>query len=268
MIMLYGVEWTTALGHANFFGIEPWDHPALYALREGDPQDVADEAKAQGLHFSVNHPSNGDPWEYGFDHDFDSMEVWNAMYGLPPTENDLTAALWDELLMTGRRIAGRGGSDCHHQEGFEASMFNVGNPTTWVYVESATPQAVLDALRGGRATIGYSPLGERIELWADADDDGTFEAMMGDEVVDSDALQLQVRIVGARPGASYDVTVIGDGAVVEMNTLTSGTWSFSPPSPHASYYRVEVRGETPEAPPSGQGFFGGVVGLTNPIFVE
>ena len=40
MVLLYGVEWTTAHGHANVFGTAPWDHLRLYALRDQLPARV------------------------------------------------------------------------------------------------------------------------------------------------------------------------------------------------------------------------------------
>ena len=64
---------TTAVGHANFFSAQRWDHPALYRIRdEHDGQRVSEEAARQNLVFSINHPSNGlsRVWELGYDFDF------------------------------------------------------------------------------------------------------------------------------------------------------------------------------------------------------
>src|SRR5687768_12296908 len=83
MVMLFGVEYTTARAHVNFFSTQRWDHLALWALRDGEAAPYLDEAHRQELHASINHPFNADPWEHSFDLDFDSIEIWNALTFLP-----------------------------------------------------------------------------------------------------------------------------------------------------------------------------------------
>jgi hypothetical protein len=144
MVLLYGVEWTTARGHAGVFATAPWDHSRLYAIRDGDGAATVAEAHALGLHFSVNHPAAGDPWEHPFEVDFDSLEVWNAVW-VAPANNAGAIALWDEILASGRRLPARGGSDVHHQQGIESRILNVGNPTTFLYARERTAEAVLAA---------------------------------------------------------------------------------------------------------------------------
>ncbi len=270
MLMLYGVEWTTALGHANFFGAAPFDHGPLWALRdEVDGQAVADAAHLQDLHFSANHPVGSDPWEHGFDIGLDGIEVWNALFTVP-NDNDGAIELWDDLLLEGRRITARGGSDSHHLEGVEASLFHMGNPTTWVFARERTAEAVVEALTAGHVSIGYAPTAERIDLTADADGDGGFETIVGDVVPATGApLALRIEIVGFRAGETYEVTVIEDGETLSMIELDVPTviLEATPPAGERTYYRVEVRGETPDAPPLGSILFGGFVGMTNPIYV-
>ncbi|PPE73058.1 histidinol-phosphatase [Solimonas fluminis] len=275
MVLLYGVEYTTARGHANIFGTKPFDHPRLYALRDrsdvGAGRAIAAEAHAQGLHLSVNHPVNGDPWEFGFDMPFDSMEVWNALYAFP-TDNSGAIRLWDELIGGGRRITGRGGSDCHHQTGIESLGLNVGNPTTWVYAEAPTAAAVLAALKAGHVAVGYAPTAERLRLTADADHDGGYEALMGDSLPAAGRpVAFRLEIDGARPLAVYNVTVLKNGQpFLERRLFGEQALDFEdrPAAGQRSWYRVEVRGSTPEAPAAAVlvGFYGGFVGLTNPIY--
>lgn len=275
MLMLYGVEYTTARGHANFFGANRFDHLAMYALRDRtDDAAGADIAKAvhrQGLHFSVNHPGNGDPWEFGYDFRVDSMEVWNALYAFP-TDNAAAILLWDSLLASGRRIAARGGSDCHHQTGIEALGLNVGNPTTWVHAAAPTANAVIAALNAGNASISYAPTAERIELTADADRDGGFEMLMGDnQPARGQPVDFRVDIIGARPLARYEVSVLKNGqTLLHRNLIGESRLAFqdTPVAGERSYYRVEVRGSTPEAPALASlvGFYGGFIGMTNPLY--
>ena len=83
MVLLYGAEWTTGKGHANIFGTQPYDYAPIWAARDGDGAASIAIAHAQGLHFSVNHPAAKDLWEWGFELEYDSMEVWTAPFVLP-----------------------------------------------------------------------------------------------------------------------------------------------------------------------------------------
>ncbi|AXQ29567.1 histidinol-phosphatase [Solimonas sp. K1W22B-7] len=275
MVMLYGVEYTTARGHASIVGTRRFDDMPMYALRDRSDADagraIAAAAHRQGLHLSVNHPVNGDPWEFGFDMPYDSMEVWNALYAFP-TDNAGAIALWDRLIAEGRRVTARGGSDCHHQTGIESLGLNVGNPTTWVYATAQTPAAVLAALKDGKVSIGYAPTAERIELAADTDDDGGFETLMGDtRPAMGKTVKFRISIAGARPLGRYAVTVLKNGEpFMERQLFGEPTLDFedTPAAGQRSWYRVEVRGDTPEAPllATLAGFYGGFVGLTNPLY--
>jgi hypothetical protein len=270
MVLLYGIEWTTARAHANLFGAEPWDHPRLYALREGDAAPAIEEAHAQGLHFSINHPLNSDPWEHSFDLPFDSIEVWNALY-VAPSPNRQAIGLWDGLLKGGRRLTARGGSDVHHQEGVESTILNVGNPTTHVFARARTPEAILDSLKAGHVSISYAPAAERLDFTADADGDGGFEAIVGDDLEGrGQEIAFRVEIVGFRPGAPYEVTVLKDGEpfLVEQVGEPVLTYSDAPAAGQRAYYRVELRGDVPLAPPSFAVLYGDFVAMTNPIYVS
>jgi hypothetical protein len=275
MVMLYGVEYTTARGHANLLGTQRFDDLPMYGLRDRTDaaagEAIAQAAHAQNLHVSVNHPLNGDPWEFGFDMDIDSLEVWNAMYDFP-THNDDAVALWDGMLNSGRRLAARGGSDCHHQHTYEALVLNVGNPTTWVYAGARNGGAVITALKNGNSSISYAPTSERVVLSADTDRDGGYESLMGDNVAASGhPVDFRIAIDGARPLARYDITVIKNGeALVSRKLIGEDHLDFSdtPAAGARSYYRVEVRGTTPEAPAAGRllGFYGDVIALSNPLY--
>jgi hypothetical protein len=269
LLLLYGTEWTTGLGHANLFATAPFDHASLYALRDGPGADSIAAAHAQGVHFSVNHPAAKDLWEHGFELDYDSMEVWTAVF-LVPNSNEKAIELWDDLLLGGRRMTARGGSDSHHQHDAESLLFNLGNPTTWVRARERTPAAVIEALKRGRATLSYAASAERVELSADTDGDGVFESLIGDNLpADGAPLSFRVDVTGFRPGASYELSVIKNGETFMTSSVQDGVAMFSDtPAPHErTYYRVELRGDTPEAPLLSSLGFGRFVALTNPIYV-
>lgn len=274
MVLLYGVEWTTGRGHANFFGAERFEHERLYALRESSGEQVAEEAARQSLHFSINHPIGKDLWEYGFDHHFDSIEIWNALF-LAPNRNRDAIALWESLVMEqGRRIPIRGGSDCHHQEGGEAEIFNIGNPTTWVYARDRSGEAVLNALGRGNASISYAPTAERLELWADADGDGKYELLMGDTIESvPESLAFDLRVEGTHPGDSYRVLIIKDGETLLEETVRAVqprlTLTFRDSPNGRTFYRAELRAEPPlrHLQTTLPEAYGDMIALTNPIYV-
>jgi hypothetical protein len=270
MVLLYGVEWTTARGHAGVFGTAPWDHSRLYAIRDGDGAATVAEAHALGLHFSVNHPAAGDPWEHPLDVDFDSIEVWNAVW-VAPANNAGAIELWDGILASGRRLSARGGSDVHHQQGIESRILNVGNPTTFIYARERTAEAILEGLKAGHASISYAPSAERVEFVADADGDGVFETIMGDDIDGhGQTIDFRIEIVGFREASTYEVTVIKDGAPFQswQDASPVVTFADAPPAGERAYYRVEVRGAVPDAPAEFAILYGDSVAMSNPIYVS
>lgn len=266
MTLLYGVEWTTGKGHANLFGPAPFDHPALYALRDGDGATFVAAAHAQGLHVSFNHPVGKDLWEAGFGIGEDGIEVWNAMF-LIPNDNASAIALWDTRLLAGDHVTARGGSDCHHQTGAESRLFNMGNPTTWIFARDRSAPAILEALTAGHATVSYAPGAERLELRADADGDGRFESIVGDTIRATGRVEFRVEIVGHRPDAPYTLRVVKDGETLAMHTPSGPVLTFDDDVDGATFYRVELRGDVPEAPEAGAALFGDFIAMTNPIYV-
>jgi hypothetical protein len=85
----------------------PYDHQRLYDVR--DQRDVVIEAvkKELGIHLSANHPSGKD--HFGFSYDMvNSIEVWNSAIW---SKNANAIMIWDDMLSSGRKLTGRGGSD-------------------------------------------------------------------------------------------------------------------------------------------------------------
>lgn len=269
MVMLYGTEFTTGRFHANLFSAAPWDHLALYALRDDDGEAILDEAHAQELHFSVNHPVNMDPWELSLSLPYDSMEVWNAVFRLP-ANNTQAIALWDGLLQGGRRVPARGGSDCHHQDGYEGGLLNVGNPTTWIFARERTAAAIIEALSAGRASISYAAGAERLDLTADADGDGVYETLVGDSVpATGGRLRFRVEVAFAQEDAAYELTVLRNGEPFIAQALDGPSFSFEdrPGAGERVYYRAELRGPTNLAETTAPTLYGDMVAMTNPIYV-
>lgn len=217
-ILLYGAEWTTGLGHANVWALEPFDYTDLWiANRNRDARAAIDAAHDQGALFSISHPSAFlcCPWEYEDDEGVDAIEVWNATY-LTPNFNYLsTSEFWEERLLAGRRVTGLGGSDTHELKGFQSLFLRLAEPTTWVFAAERSPDALLEAIRKGRVSVSFEPSGPRLELQADLDRDGVFDVMMGDNVLLEEPMQILLRI-----RTTFQDAADAEGSVVDLPPST------------------------------------------------
>jgi hypothetical protein len=279
MLLLYGAEWTTHRGHGTVLSAKPYDHQKLYDVRDARDVKIAAVKKQLGVHISANHPAGTD--HFGFSYDLvDSIEVWNSAVW---SRNAGAMGIWDDMLKSGRRPTGRGGSDSHHgypdtpdkatSLSWQASANNVGTPTTWVFASERTSQAVVDALTNGRVSVSSNPHAPRVEFYADRDGDGRMDMMMGDNAPASGRpVAFHVQLAGdVQPGA-YTVSVVKDGAPFAKFLVNESShaadFTDRPTAAGRSYYRVEVTGpQTPylEVPESAQRS-ADMIGLSNPIY--
>jgi hypothetical protein len=205
-----GQEITTYAGHANVWGADRWIEFRLH--RDVDLTRAISLAHAAGGLFAANHPkTNGPPWDFGTFAGIDCLEVWQGPWFL---SNYQSRALWDDLLRSGQRVVGVGGSDQHQPAPSEGpSWHRVGQPTTWVYAPALEQTAILAAIEAGHVTISAGPDGPQLELWAQVDDR---RAMTGDVL--TVGRQQPVRFSGrVRGGAGLVLRLVGDrGTVAEM----------------------------------------------------
>lgn len=280
MVLLYGAEWTTHRGHGNTISARPYDHRSFYAVRDELDTVIAAKARELGFHFSANHPSGGDSWDFSYDM-VRSLEVWNSSIW---SRNAGALIIWDDLLKSGRRLAGRGGSDSHHSFSadpatwtanvFESAFNDLGTPTTWVYARERSAEGVVRGLDSGRVAVSAAPGGARVEFYADRDGDGAMDMMMGDVAKASgQPVNFRVDIVGGEAQLGlYTVKVVKDGAEFGSYQSAGASVSFSdtPVAGQRSYYRVEVQGLPAPYPqvPGAALLSAGMVGLSNPIYFD
>jgi len=281
MVLLYGAEWTTHRGHGNTFSARRYDHQRFYDVRDARDTVIAQTAKELGFHLSANHPGGSD--NFGFSYDMaNSVEVWNSAIWM---NNANAQQIWDDMLKSGRKLTGRGGSDSHHgypdspdaiaQNSIQAGANNVGTPTTWLFATERSGDAVVQALSNGRVSVSSNPYAPRVELLADLDQDGRMDMMMGDVAAATGSpVTFQVKMVGGTLPAllPYTVTVIKDGA--EWLSLqiappaTSAEFTDTPAAQGRSYYRVLVEGQQAAYPeiPGAAALSANMVALSNPIY--
>ena len=279
MILLYGVEWTTAKGHGNLWSDKPFDYAPLWqANLDLDPQTAIAAAHTQNALFSINHPAayNCCAWEYAVSPEVDCIEVWHAPFRVPNKSHLAVRDIWDGLLLSGRVLPGVGGSDSHQLVGLQSNVNLHGSPATWVYAQEPTARSVLTAIEAGRISISYSAYADRVELDLDTDGDGIFEVMQGDVIpAVSTPITLRVEVHGPAfrergflHRKRYTALIYRNGTVIKRKRMRSGydSFTFEDTPEGRTYYRVELRG-SPEIGLLQRLLFGRVLGLTNPIYI-
>ena len=280
VLLLYGAEWTTTRGHGNVFSAHPYDHQRLYDVRDQRDIVVGAIVKELGIHLSANHPSGKDHFGYSYDM-VKSIEVWNSAIW---SKNGNAIMIWDDMLSSGRKLTGRGGSDAHHgtpetpdkatKNTYQRAANYAGTPTTWVFATARTSQAVVDALTNGRVCVSSNPYAPRVEFYADLDQDGKMDMMMGDNVkATGKPVRFRVQLTGKTvPDSIYTIDVIKNGDPFQTLQVTGKKpmveFTDTPVAIGRTYYRVEVHGPAtpyPEVPQS-PALSGNMVGLSNPIY--
>lgn len=279
VLLLYGAEWTTTRGHGNVFSAKPYFHQKLYDVRDQRDLTVESVKKELGIHLSANHPSGKDHFGYSYDM-IESIEVWNSAVW---SKNANAIMIWDDMLSSGRKLTGRGGSDVHHgvpdspdkapKNSPQATANYIGTPTTWVFAEARTREAVVKALTSGRVSISANPYSPRVEFYADLNQDGKMEMMMGDNTkATSKPVKFRVQLTGViDPDALYTVNVVKNGNAFDTLQIKGTTpmveFEDTPASLGRTYYRVVVEGKPADYPqvPQSMALTGNMVALSNPI---
>ncbi|AJY47872.1 histidinol phosphatase [Martelella endophytica] len=280
LLLFYGAELTAPRGHVNIFGIEPYDHQRIFDRRNDRDWDLLALKRDLGIHWSANHPVTSN--HYGFSFDLaDSIEIWN---GPMWPKNAANVRVWDNILLSGRMLGARGGSDAHHGVPDapelttpwtpEATANYVGTPTTWVFAEDRTKPAILASLVAGRASVSSNPFNPRVELVADADGDGVAEMMMGDNAeADGGPVRFEVRLSeGGIAGARYGVTIVKNRAPFATLAVDPETriarFTDTPAAGETSYYRAEITGPQAAYPdiPNSMHLSADMVALSNPLY--
>jgi hypothetical protein len=272
--VLFGFEWTSAV-HAGIVGATsvipklPDATPGTWAQ---DIQSVVDQTHAQGAAFVINHPCWASfPWVLPVQR-VDAIEVWNSFYtvmdiGLHPTSarrvqermdekgltqagaqpsaeimtattrggsaNDQAIRYWEAFLERGDQVAAVGGSDRH-------KWLPPGYPTTWVYAPTRDRTDVTGAIRAGRTLVTQGPEGPFVHLEADANQDGIYEAMVGDTVGTGGLVNFRVRVEGARGGVLRLYKRRSLEAVDVAIDSDNFTFAYQDFPAHGDWYRAEV----------------------------
>ena len=279
MVLLYGIEWTSEKGHASIWSSNPFSYEKLWEANINlDAAAAVIAAHEEGAFFSINHPSlPGNSWEYPVPDGVDFIEVWNAPYRFPCHNRETIRIFWESLLKNGQRIPCVGGSDCHQISGFTSYVNLHGNPTTWVYADERTAESILEGLKAGHASISYAPYGDRLDITADTDGDGSFAIMAGDVVEQTGkTIVIKVQVFGQNRKEQgflkkrrYTVVLYKNGEIIKRKRVlrNGGFFTLSDIPEYSGYYRAELRGR-PEVGFFQKRIYGRTLALTNPIYVN
>jgi hypothetical protein len=173
----------------------------------------------------------------------ETVEVWRGGPFNYPTpglgKSPVTAlALYDRMLDDGIRVSVSGGSDTASRA--ISDVAGVGQPTTWVCADSGAINDVARAIDLGRTTISHESPDRKpalVFLEADSDDNGTFEARMGDDAPAGSTFRVSVQ--GA---PAVGLRLVTDGSSLVKETIVDSldyTLTFRLPA-SATWVRAEI----------------------------
>jgi hypothetical protein len=164
VLLLPGAEFTTYAGHANIIGTTEWvDH--RIGVRGATIEGAIAAVHDQGGLFSINHPllNAGDlcigcGWNHDVDRrEIDAVEIQTGLF--PGT------IYWEDFVAQGSHAAAIGGSD-DHQAGLGTGALDspIGRPTTLVYADALSVEAIVQGVRDARTVVKFDgPDGPMIE---------------------------------------------------------------------------------------------------------
>jgi hypothetical protein len=174
LTVVHGAEITTFKGHANALGVR---YPVDFRLGTSHLPDTSillDRIAAQGGILSLSHPGlasgelcMGCGWTG--DIDYSRLTAIEAVNGgalrAGTVENPTTSGIlfWQKLLDQGFHLTAIGGSDNHDATDMTGERQSpVGTPTTVVWTEDASEQAVIAGVKSGRVFIDLQNQRDRV----------------------------------------------------------------------------------------------------------
>ena len=162
LVFVRGLEVSSFAGHANAYGID-----GMIDYRMTKPEDgrlLDKHVHALGGLLSLNHDKPTIPWRWELPQ-VDLMEVWQSTW---IEWNWISLARYQHRLAAGLRITAIGGSDWHQPAELQPQTpYVLGTPTTVLYLEELSEDAILEAMKAGRAYITEDPNGPHLSIIAD-----------------------------------------------------------------------------------------------------
>lgn len=225
------------------------------------------DAHSQGANWTIAHPTDGELNDDGTPNDrasavgMDMVEAWNGL------DADAYIDYAENRWNRGYAFGMAGASDNHFRELW--TVAGPGMPATGLFASGLNERAIVQALLAGRSRVTRDPdaIAPLPTLEADADGDGVYEAVCGDELIAAAGTTVKLRVQATNalgrslllyrsPGRSagafktYSPTSLAFEAVETLAVTAEPAW-----------YRVEIRDP---ATPAGAGM---IRAICSPIFV-
>ena len=280
VLLMPGEEMTNwAWGHATVSGIDPGEWLDWRQAPAGKPlprygrsiSEFIRVAEGMGAYVAAAHPRLLNiRWQFQQEAEIDpaarcpGFEAWGGVF---QADDQLSVQTWDGMLQKGFRVWANGGSDLH---GVDNNFgLTVGTPTTVVYAEALSKEAVVAGLKAGRMFVTRIPDGVECYVTARKGDQrtamgGTIFGGVGDLV----EVSFRVRRAG---GLDARLHVISAGNVIEKVPIASDDQTVTrtvPIPPNGTYVRAEVRSHPHPNPAHPLGSALDMECLTNPVWLQ
>lgn len=202
LVFVRAMEVTTAIGHANVYGVDDWIDFRM--TRPSDAHVLERLVHERGGLLSINHDKPTIPWDYEFPA-ADCQEVWQSTW---MAWNWISLERYQRRLAAGMRLSAIGGSDYHQPERLmPEGPLVLARPTTVLWLEELSEDAILAAMKAGRGYVTESPTGPHLEI-------GAGQAVMGGTANGIEAVEVAVR--GARGDRVVLIDATGPIAAVDI----------------------------------------------------
>lgn len=227
LVFVRAMEVTTATGHANVFGIDEWIDFRM--TRPSDAHTLARVVHDKGGLLSINHDKPTIPWDYDFPQ-ADCQEVWQSTW---LAWNWVSLDRYQQRLAAGMKLSAIGGSDFHQPDRLlPEGPLVLARPTTVLWLEELSEDAILGAMKRGYGYITESPSGPHLEI-------STGTTGMGGTAPQLDQVCATVR------GAKGDLLMLIDAVgTVSISTIGSDDWAITlVPERAEKFLRAEIVAE-------------------------
>ncbi|WP_169193711.1 CehA/McbA family metallohydrolase [Devosia sp. MC1541] len=223
LVFIRGMEITTAVGHANVFGVDEWIDFRM--TKPSDAHVLAKLVHDKGGLLSINHDKPTIPWDYDFPA-ADCQEVWQSTW---LAWNWVALEKYQQRLASGLKLSAIGGSDFHQPDrSLPEGPLVLARPTTVFYMPELSENAVLSAMKSGYGYVTESPTGPHLEIRAgDSVMGGTCDAIS----------EIEVTIRGA---AGDTLSLIDASGEIASVTIESDEWNVTLPVSPKMFIRAEI----------------------------
>jgi hypothetical protein len=224
LVFVRGMEVTTAVGHANVFGVDEWIDFRM--TKPSDAHVLERLVHDKGGLLSINHDKPVIPWDYEMPA-ADCQEVWQSTW---LDHNWISLGRYQQRLAEGMRLSAIGGSDYHQPADLKPEgPLVLARPTTVLWLPELSEDAVLAAMKSGYGYVTESPDGPHLEITGGA-------AVMGGEVPHLHSVEIYVR--GAK---GDDLVLIDTTGPIATLPITEADWRVSSELPSVQgFVRAEI----------------------------